>query len=238
MVRGLYVAASGMSLQTKKNDIYAANLANVSTAGYRRCQATGQGFAIADDSGRPPEQNSMLMAGPSRTPVDLSSGPVIQTGNDFHLAIQGRGLFCLQTPQGEGYTADGQFQLNDQNVLVSKAGHPVLGRKGPMRITSGQVRVRENGRVFDGDRLVDTLRIVDPTNPSSLLKLERGLLIGGDPAPANDTRIIQGAYEGSNVQSMQELQRMMSGMRLYEANVRTLQIQDETVGTLLREAVG
>jgi len=238
MVRGLYLAASGMSLQTKKNDLYAANLANVSTAGYRRLQATGEGFAIDQDSGDQPEQNRMLIAGPSRAPVDLSPGPIVQTGNDFHLAIQGRGLFCLQTPQGEAYTANGQFQLNAQNVLVSKAGHPLLGQQGPMRIADGDFRVSEDGQVFEGDRPVDTLRIVTPTDPAALQKLEGGLMVGGDPAPAGDIRIIQGAHEGSNVQSMQELQRMMSGMRLYEANVRTLQIQDQTVSTLLREAVG
>jgi flagellar basal-body rod protein FlgG len=237
MVRGLYVAASGISLQTKRNDVYAANLANVSTAGYRRSQATGQGFEIADDSGRQPEQNRTYLAGASGAPVDLSPGRLVQTGNDFHLAVQGRGLFCVQTPNGEAYTANGQFQLNNQNTLVTKNGHPVLGQQGPMRIT-GDFRVAEDGQVFDGDRPVDSLRIVEPADPAALQKLEGGLLLGGDPAPAADVRVVQGAHEGSNVRSMQELQRMMSGMRLYEANVRTLQIQDQTISTLLREAAG
>jgi len=31
---------------------------------------------------------------------------------------------------------------------------------------------------------------------------------------------------------------MMNGLRLYEANVRALQAQDDSIATLLREAVG
>ena len=238
MVRGLYVAASGMNLQTKRNDVYAANLANVSTAGYRRLQAAGEGFSVEHDSGSSPERPQMLMAGPSAAPVDLSPGPIAHTGTDFHLAIEGQGLFCVQTPQGEAYTANGQFQLNSDNVLVTHNGHPVLGQQGPMRITTGEFSVTEGGEVFDRDRAVDTLRIINPTNPAALQKLEGGLLLGGDPAPAGEGRVIQGAHEKANEQSMQELQKMMAGMRLYEANVRTLQIQDQTISTLLREAAG
>src|SRR6056297_737135 len=140
MVRGLYIAASGINLQSRKNDVYAANLANVSTAGYRRSQAAGEGFVMSP-VGRAElraAESPMLLAASSQAPVDLRPGPIVETGNDFDLAINGRGLFCVQTPQGEAYTADGQFQLNEQHVLINDSGFPVLGQNGPIRITSGE----------------------------------------------------------------------------------------------------
>lgn len=44
MIRGLYSAASGITTQIAKNDVYAANLANVSTAGYRRSRVSQTSF--------------------------------------------------------------------------------------------------------------------------------------------------------------------------------------------------
>lgn len=239
MVRGLYVAASGITLQIKKNDVHAANLANVSTAGYRRNRMTQQAFALPQaSSGHLGDFEAPLLTAPTGALVDLSPGRIIQTGNDLDLAVSGRGLFCVQTPNGEAYTANGQFQLNNQSVLVDGNGNPLLGQQGPMRVAGGEVRVTEDGEVFVGDRRVDQLRIIELTDPGSVQKLAGGLLVGGDAAPAQDFRVIQGARQGSNVQAVQELQRMMAGMRQYEANVRTLQTQDDTISTLLREAVG
>jgi len=241
MIRGLYVAASGMMLQIVKNDVYAANLANVSTIGYRRSCIGQQSFALAlSASGSSPNTDGALRGGVQAimASLDMTAGPIVQTGNDFDIAIDGQGFFCVQTLSGEAYTANGQMQLDSRNILVNRSGQAVLGSKGPIQITTGQMKVDESGQVWDGDKLVDTLRIMTFDTPESLRKQAGGLLVGGRPRPAEDYKVVQGATEGSNVQAMVELQKMMAGMRLYEANARTLQVQDQSIETLLREAVG
>lgn len=247
MVRGLYAAAAGISVQMDRQDVYAANLANVSTAGYLRTRIVQQSFPA--DLDLPPVGTARgaelplagaLRGGLALSPgsLDLTPGPITQTSADFDLAIAGTGFFCVRAPQGEAYTRDGRFRLDADGVVVNSAGHPLLGARGQIQITSDQLRVDAQGAVYDGDRLVDTLRIVDFATPVGLTKLGDGLILGPDPRLATGYEIIQGAIEGSNVQAVTELQRMMAGMRLYEANVRALQTQDETIETLLREAVG
>jgi flagellar basal-body rod protein FlgF len=247
MIRGLYSAASGIATQTAKNDVYAANLANVSTAGYRRSRVTQTGFprdlAIANllsDASASSGATSGLRGGVtvSAAGIDLSPGPISQTNNDFDLAISGAGFFCLNSPQGVIFTRSGQFQLDASNTLVSRSGYPVLGRGGPIRVTSGSLRVDESGQVWDGGQPVDTLRIVTFADSAALTKTQGGLLAAGGWQPATGYKIIQGAVEGSNVEAMAEMQKMMNGLRLYEANVRALQAQDDSIATLLREAVG
>ena len=247
MIRGLYSAASGITTQIAKNDVYAANLANVSTAGYCGSRVSQTAFprdlAISNLlSGAPnfPGATDGLRGGVvvSAAGVDLSPGPISQTNNDFDLAISGDGFFCLNSPQGLIFTRSGQFQLDAGNTLVSQSGYPVLGLGGPIRLASGALTVDEGGQVWDGDQLVDTLRIVTFADGSGLRKTEGGLVGGSGPQPATGCKIAQGAIAGSNVRAMAEMSKMMTGLRLYEANVRALQAQDESIATLLREAVG
>jgi flagellar basal-body rod protein FlgG len=122
--------------------------------------------------------------------------------------------------------------------VVNPSGYSLLGTRGQIRLTTDQMHVDSQGAVYDGEQLVDSLRIVEFDTPVGLSKLGDGLIVGAVPRLAAGYEIIQGAVEGSNVQVVTELQRMMTSMRLYEANARVLQTQDETIGSLLREAVG
>jgi len=239
MLRGLYTAASGIQAQTAKNDIYVANLANISSAGYRRSQVSQESFPqslAALDNGAPIQLRGGVTV--SSGGLDLTPGPITQTANDFDLTIVGSGFFCVRTPAGVAFTRNGQFQLDADSVLVNRDGYPVLGVKGIIRIASGKLKVDEQGQAWDGDKPVDALRIVDFSDGANLSKQAGSLLVGTGSRPADDYTIVQGAFEGSNVNALLELQRMMNGFRLYEANVRALQMQDDSIETLLSQALG
>jgi len=241
MIRGLYAAAAGIQAQITKNDVYAANLANVSTAGYRRTRISQASFPPELAASQNfPDASGALSGGlaVSAAGLDLTPGPIAQTGNDFDLAIVGQGFFCVRTPAGVSFTRNGQFQLDATSTLVNRSGYPLLGGNGPIRIASGNMTVDEHGQVRDGTQVVDALRVVDFADPAGLTKQAGALLIGTGQRAATDYKIIQGAVEGANVQPISELQKMMNGLRLYEANVRALQAQDNSIATLLREAAG
>ncbi len=238
MVRGLYAAASGMNAEAQKAAIFAANLANVSTAGYRASRMSQSSFA--SDLAAARSSASAFAGGTHVTAasMDMSPGPIVHTENDFDLAINGQGFFCIQSSAGIAYTRNGQFQLNAESILVTRNGDLVLGENGPIEITSGTFSVGQDGRIFDGQVAVDTLRVVEFADPSGLEKLGDGLVIGGKTIAGADFAIEQGAYESSNVSAIDALQRMMNGQRLYEANARALQTQDQSIETLLRESLG
>ncbi|MES2790393.1 MAG: flagellar hook-basal body complex protein, partial [Planctomycetota bacterium] len=61
---------------------------------------------------------------------DNSEGSLESTGNPLDLAIQGKGYFAVQTPQGERYTRAGNFTINAQGQLSTLNGDLVLDDAG------------------------------------------------------------------------------------------------------------
>lgn len=231
MVRGFYAAASGMVAQIARQDVYASNLANASTVGYRRTQTVSSTFA--NDLAATLDGSSSASGGTDAVgvPLDLTQGALVSTDRPQDLALNGQGFFTIQTPQGVAYTRDGRFMLDAQKRLVTVQGYPVLGEKGPLTLPNSNYTVTAEGRVLSGKTEVGRLRIVEPTGLRP---------IGGNAYTATATRaargftIAQGMVEQSNVTAMQEMGRMMNGLRLYEANSSALRYQDESLATLAK----
>src|SRR5882672_2404400 len=98
MFRALYTAASGMNAQQLNLDNVANNLANTSTAGFRRRRLQFTDLLY----------QNMVMPGASE--VLQLQGDFSQTGNPLDLAIQGQGFFQVRMPDGEiAYTRSGTF---------------------------------------------------------------------------------------------------------------------------------
>lgn len=241
MIRGLYSAASGIKAQIARTDIYAANLANSSTNGYVRNRARQASFpldlvassAFMDATGKLGGGATITAAS-----LDFSPGAVQQTSNSLDLAIVGNGFFCVQTPEGDGYTRNGAFQLSSDGTIVTHEGYALLGRGGPIRVASADVTIDEQGQVWEGGQAVDTLRISEIPRDMRTTKRGDTVLMSEESAAASDFRIVQGAIEGSNVNAMRELQLMMSSQRQYEANIRAVQAQDDSLQVLLHDVVG
>lgn len=241
MIRGLYSAASGISAQAARTDIYAANLANSSTSGYLRNRVSQMSFphdlvassAFMDATGKLGGGVSISGAG-----VDFTPGTIQQTSNSLDLAIAGNGFFCVDTPAGEGYTRNGAFQLGSDGTIVTRDGYAVLGRGGPIRVGSADIEIDEQGRVWENGQAVDTLRIAEIPSDGRTAKMGATVLMSTAANAASEYKIVQGAIEGSNVNAMRELQMMMSSQRQYEANIRAIQAQDDSLQVLLRDVVG
>lgn len=225
MLRGLYAAASAMVAQVARQEVYANNLANANSVGFRRGQAVMGSFEAAL------AEAATGGAAASPAPVDLSQGPVVTTGRSLDLAITGDAFFTVQTPQGLACTRDGRFQLDAGRGLVTLSGHPVLGTSGPIVLPSTDFTVSTSGEVSCGGIVVDTLRLQTPQAPRPL---GEGLYSATQARPPQAAAVTQGALEHANVNGMQEMGRMMSGYRLYEANATALRYQDESLNSLMR----
>ena len=137
-MQALRIGASGMMAQQRAVEVVANNLANVNTTGYQRQRIEFHDL-IYKNSARPNESGS---AAGSEVPggiqsglgVNLASvyrvteqGSLKSTDNAFDLAIQGKGYFQVQLPNGEtAYTRDGTFQVNEAGALVTHDGFEVL----------------------------------------------------------------------------------------------------------------
>ncbi|ADQ45125.1 fagellar hook-basal body protein [Caldicellulosiruptor kronotskyensis 2002] len=251
MIRGIYTSASGMILNQKLMDLTANNVANVSTTGFKRDVAQIESFRnmlvyrIYDKVTSPDNAIGYMSLGAdvSRIVSDFSQGLYIKTDEPLNLAIKGDGFFTIEVPENQGaqqifYTRNGAFTLNSRGELVTLNGFYVLGQNGRIVLQNGgQVRIDEQGNVYQNGRIVDRLRVVDFQDKSLLRK------VGNNLYEADATvqqipfsgKVLQGYLEGSNVNSVQEMVNMINVLRAYEANQKAFVIQDETLQKAVNE---
>jgi flagellar basal-body rod protein FlgG len=169
--------------------------------------------------------------------TDYGTGALKQTGNDFDLAIVGNGFFCVQGPDGERYTRKGDFTLNDDGILVTRDGWPVLGNSGEITIDSkanphrhAKFVVDNQGDVAVDGKMVDKLKIVDFAELRSLVKTGDTLFkaSGAPAAEAEDVQVSQGFIETSNVDAVKMMTEMIEVLRGYESYQKIIQSSDET----------
>ena len=194
----------------------------------------------------------------------FTQGALKETENSFDLALEGEGFFTVLTPEGERYTRNGSFTLGKEGLLVTKEGYPVLGSEGPIQIKENNFVVDEKGKVYvnstfaddpqrlvaleenewENIELVDSLKIID-FDRSRFIKKQGGSLwretVDSGPAAAipevERPNVRQGFLEGSNVNPVTEMVRMIEVNRAYEANQKVVQSQDSLTGKLINEAV-
>jgi flagellar basal-body rod protein FlgG len=167
----------------------------------------------------------------------FSQGDLRYTSNSLDLAINGDGFFVIETPQGEAYTRKGNFTLNNEGLLVTQNGLPVLGKGGTITIRGSQVTIDSEGNIFAGDKRVATISVVDFSKPYPLQKMGNSLFVLKNPQVEKitppGTTIQQGHLELSNVQPTKAMVEMVEIIRAYESYQKVIQsLGDETLKIL------
>ena len=133
MIRSLWTAKSGLEAQQLNVDVISNNLANVSTNGFKRSRAVFEDL-LYQTLRQPGAQSSQLTQIPTGLQLGTGVNPVAverlhlqgdlnQTGNPLDVAINGKGFFQVQLPDGTlAYTRDGAFQLDLNGVMVTASG--------------------------------------------------------------------------------------------------------------------
>ena len=119
MTKGFYNLTSGVLSQTRRLDVVANNMTNLSTPGYKAETYTDSTFEEVlyhlvgnkDKDYTPIGEQSYILA-PSAFYVDYSQGALEETGLDLDFAIQGDGFFAVQAGDGVEYTRGGSFSLD------------------------------------------------------------------------------------------------------------------------------
>lgn len=241
------IQAVGSSLETLTRHYEAVthNLANSSTAGFKRTvRSQGQSFAaLMTEAARRAASNAKVVT--DRSAIDFSQGSLVQTGRTLDLALQGeKAFFVVETPDGPRYTRNGVFQVNAQGQLVSSAGHNVAGEGGPIVIPADAgsmgVSVSTDGQVIAGGQSVGKLKIVEFDDPTTLQQVGANAFLAPravQPGAAAGASVHQGFQEASNVSTVEELVDLITVTRLYEANLKMIQAQDERMQSVNKVAM-
>jgi flagellar basal-body rod protein FlgG len=232
----------------------ANNLANVNTTGYKKDNLSFKDTFVMfahDQMMEPvatvrsdklfPEPMHMARPRIAVSHVDFQQGAMRQTGGNLDMAIGGDGFFKLQTPQGEVYTRNGQFQVTSEGLLTNNRGEPVLGQGGEIAIPpNARVVVNEAGEICADGELVDQFQIATVEDLTALEKaggggyrLREGSL--AQEIPAEDAVVNQGYLEASNVNVVEEMVNMIETHRAFEAYQKVITTSKETDDKLIQK---
>lgn len=255
MNQALWVAKTGLDAQQTRMTVISNNLANVNTTGFKRGRASFEDLmyqTLRQPGGQTSQQTQaptglMLGTGVRVVATDkmFTQGNFQQTNNPFDLAINGRGFFQVQMPDGTiQYTRDGSFEIDSQGQLVTSSGYPVSpGINIPQNAQTvtigvdGTVSVQIAGEA--APQQVGSLTIADFINPAGLQASGENLFSEtaasgapqtGAPGQSGLGRLMQGSLESSNVNVVEELVNMIETQRAYEMNSKAISTTDQMLG--------
>ncbi|MGP9802823.1 flagellar basal-body rod protein FlgG [Rheinheimera sp. NSM] len=252
MNSALWVSKTGLAAQDMRMTTISNNLANVSTAGFKKdrvvfedlfYQVQRQPGAQADELNQVP---SGIQVGTgvrvNGTQKIFTEGNYETSGNALDVAITGQGFFQIENPDGEIlYSRNGQFQLNAESLMVNANGLPLLqniavpenamsvtiGRDGTVTATvAGQADPVELGQIL-------TANFVNPAGLEALggnlfrATAASGEAIEGVPGEDALGALQQNTIEGSNVSVVDEMVSMIAVQRAYEMNAKVVSAADE-----------
>ena len=246
MVRGLYIAGTGMLLQRRHMEIITNNIANADTTGFKKEHLVSHSFdeVMVRRINDPHVVGQTRLVGPlnlgtqvDQLYVNFAEGDIEVTERSTDLALVGDAFFVMQTPDGERYTKSGAFYIDDLGFLVDGEGNFLLGENGPIYVGGLNFSVDTTGGVRVEEELVDTIRVASFADNGSLRKQGSNLYFSleAPQAAANPYSVMQGYLETSNVDIGREMVDMLSIYRTYETNQRMLSMIDETVGKAVNE---
>lgn len=228
MSNAVYVALSKQAGLSKELNSIANNVANASTAGYRR-----EGYLFSEYvRALEPQDRSISQANVGGHFFDATPGALSETGGTFDVAIDGEGYFLVETPRGERLTRNGGFQLDAEGQLVTHDGYRVLGDGGsPVAIPPDAVSVTiaPDGSIAADGAPVGQLGLVT-ADPTALAREGGNLLRATEEYQVvENPRLRQGFIEASNVNTVIEISRLIEVQRAYELGQQLLKDEDERI---------
>jgi len=231
----LYQAAAAMNATEQWQELISENLAGAATPGGRKREvsfsAVEAGLASSgSNSGKPGYVIPVATAS-----TNFAQGELHSTGDSMDVALEGPGLFTLQTADGQlAYTRNGEFQINAQGQLTTTRGDPIMGDSGPIQLTVGNstpVTISATGEVSQGDSRKGKLQITDFNKPGLLTALGGGMFRADSAdlqsSPGDDTHVRQGFVENANSSPTNEKSGLITAMRMFESNQKVLQMQSD-----------
>jgi flagellar basal-body rod protein FlgF len=239
MVKGLYTACEGMKANLRKQEVISNNLANVNTTGFKKSELFTRTYLshVKNDLQQPFLNDEHTI---DEVVIDFSPGALVATGNPLDAAIEGESFFTVIMPDNSlRYTRSGAFTIDGDGQLSTLHGEKLLGQSGrPIDVNGKSAMINESGEVLIEGRSVDKLKMTQFNEPCYLLKRGYGLYEKSDKTEEIETgsyKIRQGHLEGSNVNPIESMVKMISGLRNYEADERAMQSEDQTLSKAVNE---
>lgn len=238
------MSATGANAQNHRLEVLSNNLANINTTGFKPHLAvlqTRQAEALQRGEVSPGEGGvDDLSAGVGIQPAmtQFQQGPIKTTGRTTDLAINDpNSFFVVQRGDQELLTRAGNFGFDAQGQLVNGHGDPVVSAGG------GRIRVdprrpfevMSDGTIMQGGER-QVVKLVKPAAVGDLSRIGDNLyqsLTNVNEVATNERKITSGALEHSAVNPTTAMMELIEASRVYEANIRMIQTQNDSMEQLI-----
>lgn len=251
MDRLAFNAAAAINEQRLARQMITHELANVVTVGFKTSFEVAMSAIKVEGAGLPTRMQPQSI---SKDIIQLRPGEVITTGRNLDISMNEETVLGVTAPNGQlAFTRRGDLKVNSAGVLEDALKHVVRGEGGgPVTIPPGlTITINPDGTIFAADpaqtgavqqTLIGRLLLRD----ASTTQLERrddglfgpvgklgGDVTGGPKLPS----LTAGALEGSNVNAMMAMVKLMDQSRSFEHQVRNIKESknaDEAGATMLK----
>ena len=252
MDRLAFNAAAAINEGRTARQMTTNELANVATPGFKRSfeaamltlKVQGAGF-----------ESRLQPQAFSTDNINMRPGVMIKTGRDLDISLDHQAVMGVTAPNGElAFTRRGDLKVNGSGVLEMGTGALVRGQNGgPITIPPGFfVRISKDGSVFATNPaqagvaapvLIDRILLRDASQVSLERREDSLYKIVGKPAnediplTGNLATLTPETLEGSNVNAMEVMVKLMDQSRSFEMQVNVIKQNkdvDESGGTMMR----
>lgn len=235
MDKAIYLAMSAGQNIMAAQAVHSNNLANANTTGFQSDFEQARAMPIYYGDGH----SSRVYAMTENPATDFSRGPLIETGRELDMAVEGDGWIAVLGKDGkEAYTRAGALHLSPDGQLLTGNGLPVLGSGGPVSIppaqqitfgADGTITIQPEGQSADILAVVDRVKLVSP-DYANLHKGTDGLVRRKDGQEEEfdaAVKLRSGFLESSNVDTVNELTQIMALSRQFEISVKMMKAAEE-----------
>lgn len=259
---GLYLSASGVLTSMYRQDVFANNLANADTPGFkpimpaireREPEAIEEGFGMDVSQKLLDQLGGGALASPGF--ISFGQGALRVTDKPLDVAVQAKDQFfavAFNDPNtaeiGVRLTRNGQFSVSPTGQLVNQSGYQVLDMAGdPIEIPAGTLpRIEANGMVTADGEAIAQLQVSRINDLQALSHVGENLFAMPDQQDlrdllqTNQVQLSTGGYEGSAVNAISAMSQMVAATKAGTGNARMMQyhdtLMDRAVNTLGRVA--
>lgn len=238
MFQGFYDLASNLITQNRNLNVISNNMANVSTPGYKMDRMMESTFRDEmlyryDQNGKTAVGTVSRINTADERVTDYTEGGIRETGYPLDVGLTGEGFFVIETDNGQVYTRNGSFNLNNDGYLILPGMGRVLGTDGqPIQMDTDDITIDSQGRITDSEngRYFGTINVVDFADYAQLTKVTGGVFqTAAQPAAAANAVITQKYLEDSNVALAEQMTTMMSSQRVLQGSAQILRMYDQLI---------
>lgn len=229
MVSGKYSALSGALAREQAMGNIAANLANVSSTGFKKNRISFE--SVLNDAKQVTDARGINYSRIRKIGTDFTQGGMQETGRELDLAIAGEGFFKIRKGDDTFYTRAGHFILDENGMVKTEDGFNLLAAGNqPVQLPDAAgkiISIDDNGNIaINGDISDSRIQIYNVNDEkllnqvgNSLFQLEQG----GTDQVLDNFRVVQGSLETSNVNMMEEMALMINTQRKFEADLKIME---------------